>query len=268
MKNLSRVTAIIIMLTMLVGIASISALASDEITVLIDGQPVQFADQEAVIVDGRTLVPVRGVFEQLGFVVNWNPQTQQATLSGDDAVIIITIGSNVFTTNGTSYTLDVSAQTIGGRTMLPLRLVLESVAMSLDWISETFTVVITSGGAGEQTPITLPAPAPTVPPNEGGTPPSVPLPSPAPGEPTEPIAPPDANHPLIGRWQDDGGFWVDIFADGRTENYFGEYGTWSVEGNTLTIITEAFGEETHTFVIQGDRLVIDENETDPLTRVR
>jgi thiol-disulfide isomerase/thioredoxin len=123
----------------------VTALANDTIRVVINDQQVEFRDQEPVIVDGRTLVPVRGVFETMGFEVGWDGNLQTAFLVRNDFQIAITIGSDVFTTNGTRYTLDVPAQIIGGRTMLPLRAVLESVGYTLDWDGSTRTVSITSG---------------------------------------------------------------------------------------------------------------------------
>jgi len=115
---------------------------NDAITVTINDTPVIFADQPPVIVNGRTLVPVRGVFEALGFDVTWNEQTRQATLSRADATIVITINSATFTTNGISHILDVPAQVIGGRTMLPIRAVLESMGYDLGWEEATRTVLI------------------------------------------------------------------------------------------------------------------------------
>jgi len=122
--------------------APLAVYASDEIRVTVDGTQVNFAQQSPVIVENRTLVPVRGVFEQLGFVVTWNDTTRAATLTRSDYTIVITIGSNIFTTNGTRHTLDVPAQIINGATMLPLRAVLESIGYRLDWIPATRTVLI------------------------------------------------------------------------------------------------------------------------------
>jgi len=108
-------------------------LHSNEVTVTINGAPVNFVDQSPVIIDGRTFVPVRGVFEALGFVVDWQPDTQSAVLTNVNSTIVIPIGSDVFTTNGVSHVLDVPAQIIGGRTMLPIRAVLESVGHVVGW---------------------------------------------------------------------------------------------------------------------------------------
>jgi len=119
--------------------------ATDPITVTISGEDVAFPDgQGPVIVEGRTLVPVRGVFETMGFEVGWDNEARTATLKNEGYTVIIVAGSNVFTTNGVEYSLDVPAQVIGGRTMLPIRLVLESVGYELGWDGATRTVVITS----------------------------------------------------------------------------------------------------------------------------
>ena len=116
------------------------------ISATVNGQPVNFADQQPINVNDRVLVPARGVFEMLGFTPTWNNDTRQATLTRANATIVITIDSTTFTTNGTSHTLDVPAQIINGRTMLPLRAVLESVGYELEWDGATQTVIITSAG--------------------------------------------------------------------------------------------------------------------------
>ena len=128
----------------LLGFATVSA--NDDIMVIIDSVILDFEDQGPVIVEGRTLVPVRCVFEALGFEVYWNRASRQAELTRGEDIIIIPIGSETFTTNGESHPLDVPAQIIGGRTLLPLRLVLESIGYELDWCRNTRTVFIDSPG--------------------------------------------------------------------------------------------------------------------------
>jgi len=120
------------------------ALASDAISVTINGQTITFADQTPVAVDGHTLVPVRGVFEALGFDVGWDGNTQTATLTRDGYIVVITIGSNVFTTNGVSNTLVVPAQVINDRTMIPISSVLISVGYDVELDDANQTVAIAS----------------------------------------------------------------------------------------------------------------------------
>ena len=151
-KPMCMLAVAIIMALAAVVVTPIHASASSEITVTIDGERVVFPDQGPIIVQGRTLVPVRDVFEALGFEADWNRTEQQAELTRDDYVIIIPIGSSTFTTNGVSYELDVPAQIIAGRTLLPLRAVLESVGYELDWDGSTRTVIITTPGVDAPTP--------------------------------------------------------------------------------------------------------------------
>jgi len=110
--------------------------------VLVGGVRVNFPDQEPAIVDIRTLVPVRGVFEMLGFEVDWEEDTQTAVLTRENHTVRITIGQSTFYTNGIAHELDVPAQIIGIRTMIPLRAPLESVGYEIGWDEDTRTVFV------------------------------------------------------------------------------------------------------------------------------
>ncbi|MCL1988567.1 MAG: copper amine oxidase N-terminal domain-containing protein [Firmicutes bacterium] len=111
------------------------------IGVNVNGQNVIFDGQAPVIVGGSTFVPIRGVFEQLGFNVSWD---DQVILENADNRIVIPIGSTTFTINAAVHILDNPAQIIGGSTMLPLRAVLEPLGYSLAWNADTQIITITS----------------------------------------------------------------------------------------------------------------------------
>jgi len=230
-------------------LSGVGASASTPITVLIEGQQVSFTDQNPTVIDGRTLVPVRGVFEELGFSVDWDPTTSQVTLRGGD-VVVITIGSNVFTTNGVSRELDVPAQTIGGRTMLPLRLVLESVGYYLGWDAATATVLISS------------QPDPVLP--TGFTPTPTPTPT--------PTTPPHiATQGLVGTWN-----WLGmeyyVFNANGTGTMMESPIRWTASGNILSICAtpDACGDRCIApslwyFIISGDQLTLTSTITPDLT---
>jgi uncharacterized protein YkwD len=112
--------------------------------VTIDGEPVIFANQPPTAVGIRVLVPVRGVFEAIGFDVGWDTPSQTVTLTSDEYIVKIVLESDVFTTNGVPHELDVPAQGINGSVMLPIRRVLESVGYAVSWDSATDTVVVES----------------------------------------------------------------------------------------------------------------------------
>ena len=115
---------------------------ASEINVAVNGEIINFTNQPPIIDNGRTLVPVRGVFEALGFNVNWNQETQTAIISNTSNQIEITIGQNTFTSNGRQISLDVPAQNINGSTMVPIRLPLESVGQTVGWNESNQTVLI------------------------------------------------------------------------------------------------------------------------------
>ena len=120
-----------------------AAYATDGIRVTIDGQQVNFESQGPVIVDGRTLVPVRAVFEKLGFEVGWDA-SGQIIIANNQHTLAVNVGSDVFTANGITHHLDAPAQIIGGSTLVPIRALLEQVGMSLNWDDAARTVVISS----------------------------------------------------------------------------------------------------------------------------
>ncbi|MDR2168383.1 MAG: CAP domain-containing protein [Clostridiales bacterium] len=122
------------------------------IGVSIDGAPVEFGDQEPANIEGRTLVPVRAVFEALDFVVTWNPESQVVGLDRPGSSILIWIGQNRFYYNTEARPLEVAAQIIGGSTMLPIRALVEAVGYDVGWDAATSTVLITTQNATQTPP--------------------------------------------------------------------------------------------------------------------
>jgi len=129
-----------ILLAMLV--LSMAAFAAD-ITVTLNGEAIDFADQAPEIVEGRTLVPLRAIFEALGASVEWDQATKTVTSSMDDVTVKLTIGDNTLYRNGEGVTLDVAAQILNGRTMVPARAIAEAYGVDVQWDAATRTVVLT-----------------------------------------------------------------------------------------------------------------------------
>lgn len=132
-----------------------AAIVSSDIKIILNGESIQF-DQPPIIEGGRTLVPLRAIFEAMGATVDWNQATQTAIAIKDDITVSLTIGSNVLIRNGENIILDVPAQLIGGRTLAPARAVAESFEATVDWDRDTHTVIITyaenSQSISEQVP--------------------------------------------------------------------------------------------------------------------
>lgn len=133
----------IILCTLLCGAQFTFANAENNISVYIDGTKIEF-DVNPILVDGRTLVPMRAIFEAMGADVLWDNNTSTVTATKSDTIINLSIGSNVVFKNGTPIAIDVPAQLVNGRTLVPVRAVSESFDCNVDWIGETNTVVIAS----------------------------------------------------------------------------------------------------------------------------
>lgn len=142
-------------LLMAAGLCLPAAAEYAEANVLYNGVPVEFAEQNAVIVDGRTLVPARGVFERMDAQVTWLPEGEMVQVVTSDTGVLLSIGSAAMAVidNRALYEaegvyqpdiveLDVPAQLINGKTMVPLRAVSASLGAAVEWDEATSTVSI------------------------------------------------------------------------------------------------------------------------------
>lgn len=137
------------------------------IRVYVDGQPLSF-DVPPSMIQGRVLVPLRGIFERLGATVDFDPQTQHIVAVRGPQTVELTIGSRQARVNSNAALLDVPAFTIAGRTMVPLRFISESLGANVQWVEASQTILIGSTGAGTppppiaQTPPPVPSPGQTL----------------------------------------------------------------------------------------------------------
>lgn len=116
----------------------------DIITITVDGTYVNCAEygQLPVIVEGRTLVPLRSVFEALGATVEWDNATRSVKSVKGEVTIVLAVDSKEMIVNGEVKVLDVPAQIMNERTMVPVRAVAEAFGAIVEWNNETRTVVI------------------------------------------------------------------------------------------------------------------------------
>ena len=120
-----------------------SELNANSIPVFVDGVQIDF-DQQPIIQDDRTLVPLRGVFEALGATVYWNNDTRSVTAYKDGTTVELAIGSSAMYVNGQPKYLDVAGQIINDRTMVPLRAISEAFGAGVYWDNDTRTVRVYS----------------------------------------------------------------------------------------------------------------------------
>ncbi|MBR3792168.1 MAG: leucine-rich repeat protein, partial [Clostridia bacterium] len=116
-------------------------LPSDRIPVYLNNKEVCF-DVDPVIVEGRTLVPMRAVFEALGAVVSWNGETETVTAQKGDTTLYVQIGSNTIRKNNQIISVDVPAKIYYNRTLVPVRAISEAVSAKVSWNNEERAVYI------------------------------------------------------------------------------------------------------------------------------
>lgn len=138
---MKKLIAIVLTLTAIFSTFAVTASAADNpLTVTVDGSAVTFPDQQPVIKNSRTLVPVRFIAEALGYEVEWDEKNNAAVI--DNGRIVMYIGTNHAIIDGQHKTLDVKSELIGDRTMMPLRVIAETLDCTVDWLNEIRTVQI------------------------------------------------------------------------------------------------------------------------------
>ncbi len=119
-----------------------------QVNLLVEGQAVE-TDQPAVIVDSRTMVPVRVIAETLGCEVDWDAATKTVTFTQGSIVATMVVGEKTLnvTNNGvtTAMEIDTPAVIINNRTMVPVRFLTELFGFNVDWDAVTKTVNVTAG---------------------------------------------------------------------------------------------------------------------------
>ncbi len=148
-----KFVSIILAVIMVLGSMSM-VMAADDIKITIDGEAKTF-DVMPQIIDGRTLVPMRAIFESLGAEVGWDEATKTASGKTATTTVSLTIDKKAAKVNNKVVALDVAAQIIEGRTMVPARFVAESLGCKVDWDAATRTVIISKdAGPAEEAPKT------------------------------------------------------------------------------------------------------------------
>ncbi len=92
---------------------------------------------EGKVVKGRTMIPLRGAFEDLGFNVSWDNATNTATLEDDNHNIVVKKGDKAFVVDGQTYQSDVEPQLINGSLYIPLRSLGDKIGAETSWNEKT-----------------------------------------------------------------------------------------------------------------------------------
>ena len=140
MKRIISLIIAVVVMTM-----STAVFADNSPSVYLNGEKMHFTDNVNPYIDpesGRTLVPMRDIYQAIGAVVQWDADTRTAIAVKGDTYVTVQIGSTKAFVNSEEHTLDVAGVITNDRTFLPLRLVVEAMGAQVEWDNENYAVMI------------------------------------------------------------------------------------------------------------------------------
>jgi hypothetical protein len=124
------------------GVPAETKLATAPVQSLISGDFDVKLDVPPVVVGDNRFLPLRAVSESFGATVDWDDETQTATVTTENGTVSCTIGSKTAYVDGDPVELDMPAVLVEGRTQVPLRLIADSIGLQVKWNDATQTVQI------------------------------------------------------------------------------------------------------------------------------
>jgi len=134
--------------------APAAAQAAAPVRVVVDGRTLA-TDAAPFIDQGRTLVPLRAIFEALGAQVDWHPAERRVTAQRGSRSVRLHIGRRLACLDaacGSAALLDVPARIHQDRTFVPLRFVATALGAGVRWDAAARTVYIETNPAGVPDP--------------------------------------------------------------------------------------------------------------------
>ena len=132
---------------------------SNELIVIVMniGNPLMRVNDEEVEIDpgrgttpielnGRTMLPIRAIWEAIGGEVQWEESTQQVTLIRGTTTIIMNIDNPTMNVNGIEMEIDPGRGTVpielNGRTLVPIRAPIEEIGGTVEWEDATQQITL------------------------------------------------------------------------------------------------------------------------------
>ncbi|MBP1736842.1 MAG: hypothetical protein H6Q60_723 [Oscillospiraceae bacterium] len=148
-KSAKRILSVLLSFALLLTI-SISAMAAETqgVSVVVDGQTIDFSDASPCVKDGRTMLPLTAVVEAMGGTTQWDSETSTITATLNGTTITITVGSVdvTVTKDGSTTTLSMDTapyvDSTSNRTYVPVRFAAEAFGCNIGWDQDSHTVVI------------------------------------------------------------------------------------------------------------------------------
>lgn len=127
------------------GAASTASSSSNKISVYVNGELLKLTIEPPVI-DGRVLVPFRGIGEYLGINVNWMADSRQVVAIDSETKVVFTINKNKVLVNNEALSINPAPTIVKNNTVIPLRFFAESYGANVQWNEKERKVIIEQDG--------------------------------------------------------------------------------------------------------------------------
>lgn len=114
---------------------------ADDLLVMADGKYLDF-DVAPTIINDRTMVPMRNIFEYFEAEVAWDGETKTIIAKSGNDLITMQVGQNSFFLNDAKIELDSPSVIINDRTLVPVRAISEALKRDVSYNQNTKTVII------------------------------------------------------------------------------------------------------------------------------
>ncbi|MGZ4112991.1 MAG: C40 family peptidase [Tumebacillaceae bacterium] len=146
MKRLSHVSKLLLgigALAFMFGTLNVRVAhaAENDMKILVDDKPL-VTDVQPIVLNDRTLLPLRAVFESLGANVEWLQAQNAIEGRKGSTVIQLHFNDTQALVNGKAVKMDVAPVVINDRTLVPVRFIAESLGATVNWDAQTNTVAI------------------------------------------------------------------------------------------------------------------------------
>ncbi|MCL2204341.1 MAG: N-acetylmuramoyl-L-alanine amidase family protein [Defluviitaleaceae bacterium] len=187
-------------------VARIYAALPQPVSLIVNGRTMAWRYQEPLRLNGRVFVPFREFTEYLGGEVGWHSGHQQVSLFHQGNILVLTVGNTNALLNGQRVDTEQPPFLAGGRVMIPLRFVAETLGYEVDWCRTRDAALVDSpngngnGAPSHDLPL-IPLPPLTPEPPAVPEPPPEPEPgneTPAPEIPLPPLPPQDGHTADVG----------------------------------------------------------------------
>lgn len=154
MKKKVPILILLIVFIVLIKFIQIKVMASGEIKLNINGKNID-SSIAPFIENGRTLVPIRIIGEELGAEVIWNEENRTVEIIKENNSILLRIDSRLVECIGKDkkyFLSDIGPKIVNGSTFVPIRLVSNGLGIGIHWDDKSRTVYIDSKETSEFIP--------------------------------------------------------------------------------------------------------------------